>query len=243
MLKRYTLKTNLIVVMSVLSLLLAALGGWSLLNLGAANERLRVMVEQRLLPMERLMRVSQALDQGRYGLVSAIVDPLNIDRDMDALAAALKAGDAEWAAYQQAELSAAERELAARYGAQLAALKDKGIAPAMEALRGVNLPGATELYGQNLLPLHAPARATLNELMALQQQLAQELYEQSQARHRLALGLSAAAVLLGLGFAATMAVYLVRAISRPLARAVRIAEGVAAGDLTQRIETAARPRN
>ena len=243
MLKRYTLKTNLIVVMSVLSLLLAALGGWSLLNLTAANGRMRTMVEQRLLPMERLMRVSQALDQGRYGLVSAIVDPLNIDKDLDALAATLKAGEADWTAVQQAALSDAERALAQRYGEQYAALKDRGIAPAMEALRSVNLPGATELYGQNLLPLHAPARATLNELMTLQQSQAHELYERSQARYRLAMGLSGVAVLVGLAFATLMGFYLVRAVSRPLAQAVRIAEGVAGGDLTQHIEAAERPRN
>ena len=238
-----SLRQTLIAAMALLALLLAALGGLGLHSLRSSNEALRDLVERRLHPMEQLMRVSHALDQARYAVVSA-ADPAHLEADMTALEATLRAGEREWSAFAALPLNEEERVLAERFAAQRAELMARGVAPAMEALRAFNLPGATELYGQNLVPRHGPARATLDALIHEQQRQAQEDFERSQQRHRVVLIASLAALAAGLTVCGVCAVRLVRAITAPLRRAVGIAQQVAQGDLSQdiaaqgRLETA-----
>ncbi|MDR7333646.1 methyl-accepting chemotaxis protein [Roseateles asaccharophilus] len=235
-----SLRALLISTMAALALLLAALGGLGLHSLHGANEDLRNMVQARLRPMEQLSRVSAALDQSRAGVVSAIVSPLELERDMQALDLVLQRGDADWLALRASPQDARFDEPARRFEAQRDELLKQGVAPAMEALRAFNVPGATELYGQNLLPRFGPARATLDELVSLQQRLAAEDYEASQAHHRVVLVVSLAAVAAGLLLCGVAGWRLVQAISAPLDQAVGIAQRVAAGDLSQHIAAGGR---
>jgi HAMP domain-containing protein len=101
----------------------------------------------------------------------------------------------------------------------------------------MNLPGATELYTQSLVPRYPPARTALDALMALQRQRGEALYRATQQRYQQVFWLSVAAMCLGLLVAGVAGVTLVRAIARPLAQAVQAAQHVAAGDLSQDIPT------
>jgi len=232
---RFPIRAQLLVLVGVLGLLLIALGGFGLHALQRSNTALQALVAGRLAPLQQLAQVTLALDMGRYGVVSAIADPSDIDRDLAALDQLLAQGRAAWQAYEAGSLSARERDLATRFAQEHARFAAEGVQPAVEALRAVNLPGATELYGQTLVPLYQPARATLDALMREQQAAGEALYAESQdayARSRL---LTAAVIGGGLLLALVLGVLLARAIAHPLTRAVRIAEGVAGGDLTQRI--------
>ena len=240
MLRLHTLKERIVAAIGLLALLLAALGGLGLWGLQRSNAALQAMVEEQLRPMQLLARVSQVLDMGRFGVVSTIADPVQVDQDMDALQALLARGQRDWAAYRASPHTPAELALIEAYERAYAELMERGVRPAMEVLRGMNLPGATETYTQTLLPLHAPARQLLNELMQEQQQTGQVLYEQMQAGYRWIFGLSLTAVLAGVAIAIVAAYTLARAIARPLVQAVTVACGVAEGDLTQTIAVTSR---
>ncbi|MFT4240708.1 MAG: methyl-accepting chemotaxis protein [Acidovorax sp.] len=236
LLARFPIKAQLLALVGVLGVLLVALGGFGLHALQHSNTTLQSLVSGRLAPMQQLAEVTHALDLGRYGVVSAIADPTDIDRDLATLERVLKQGATAWKAYEAGDLSPKERELADRFAKEYQRFAAEGVQPAVEALRSVNLPGATELYGQTLVPLYQPARATLDALMQEQRAAGEALYAESQdayAHNRL---LTAAVIGGGLALALVLGVLLARAIARPLTLAVRIAEGVAGGDLTQRIE-------
>jgi methyl-accepting chemotaxis protein-1 (serine sensor receptor) len=193
-LPQLTLRSTLIATLGLLALLLSALGGLGLYSLQASNSALRAMVSQRMQPLEQLMRVSQALDQSRLGLASAIISPLELERDMQALEQTLAQGRRDWQAFAQRPLSAPEQALVARFDAQQAELQAQGVAPTMEALRAFNVPGASELYSQNLQPRFAPARQTLDQLVRQQRQLAEADYARSQRHHQLVQAVSLAAL-------------------------------------------------
>ena len=235
-LPQLTLRSTLIATLGLLALLLSALGGLGLYSLQASNSALRAMVSQRMQPLEQLMRVSQALDQSRLGLASAIISPLELERDMQALEQTLAQGRRDWQAFAQRPLSAPEQTLVARFDAQQAELQAQGVAPTMEALRAFNVPGASELYSQNLQPRFAPARQTLDQLVRQQRELAEADYARSQRHYQLVQAVSLAALGAGLGLSLLAGWRLVRAISRPLRHAVGIAQRVARGDLSQQIQ-------
>lgn len=238
--QNFTLKTRLVAVLGFLAALLAVLGTFGLYSLRDSNQALQSLVEQQLQPMQQLAQVTQALDMGKFGLVSAIADPVQIDQDMAALDALLADSARTWSAYAAAVRSEDEHELVRQFAAAQTEFMVQGVQPAMAALRSMNLPGATELYTQTLLPRYQPARALLDALMALQRRNGEQLYAATQARFQQVFWVSALAVGAGLLVAGLAGITLVRAIVKPLAQAVAVAQGVADGNLEQVIDTQGR---
>jgi len=243
MFQHLSLRSRLAAVMGFLALLLAVLGALGLYSLRDSNLALQSLVEQQLQPMQQLAQVTKSLDMGKFGVVSAIADPIQIDSDMDALEAQLQDSASTWEAFASALRDGQEQELAQQFAAAQQEFLQQGVRPAVAALRSMNLPGATELYTQSLAPRYPPARTALDALMALQRQRGEALYRATQQRYQQVFWLSVAAMCLGLLVAGVAGVTLVRAIARPLAQAVQAAQHVAAGDLSQDIPTTSPARH
>ncbi|ALU91063.1 methyl-accepting chemotaxis protein [Herbaspirillum rubrisubalbicans] len=237
MFSKLSIRSRLIFVIAFLALLLVASGVLGVISLRSTNAQMGSLYEDRLVALSQLERMSAALDAARNGISTSIVgDSGDIDANMDKIEKALKANDAVVMKYQQTPLSSEERALLEKMIAQRQKFVVEGIKPATEALRNRDFQGAIELYGGVMLKLYAEAHATLAQLMDLQRSVGREMHEQAQQRYQTLLVIMGVAMLAGLVVALLMGGLLVRAISRPLQRAVKVAQGVAAGDLTQRIE-------
>jgi methyl-accepting chemotaxis protein-1 (serine sensor receptor) len=103
--------------MGFLALLLAVLGALGLYSLRDSNLALQSLVEQQLQPMQQLAQVTKSLDMGKFGVVSAIADPIQIDSDMDALEAQLQDSASTWEAFASALRDGQEQELAQQFAA------------------------------------------------------------------------------------------------------------------------------
>ncbi|EJN07755.1 methyl-accepting chemotaxis protein [Herbaspirillum sp. YR522] len=238
MLRNLSIRASLVWGMGCLSAIMLVLGCLGLGSLRGSNDELRAMYAERLLPMQYLSQVVAALEHSRSGIAAAILNPADVEADMRALERSLAEGQAAWQRYDAAIVTDRERQLALQFSQRYALLVRQGVTPAMEAIRAFNVPGATELYTQTLSPLHAQAVMPMAQLMSLQREQGQVIYEHSQHRYRLLFAAYLGAAGLGLVLAAVMGALLVRALSRPLAAAVTVAQGVAAGDLTQVIAPA-----
>ncbi|WP_288392254.1 methyl-accepting chemotaxis protein [uncultured Herbaspirillum sp.] len=237
MFSQLSIRSRLIFVIAFLALLLVSSGVLGLLSLRSTNAQMRSLYEDRLVALSQLERMSAALDAARNGISTSIVgDSGDIDANMDKIEKALKANDAVVTKYQQTPLSSEERALLEKMIAQRQKFVAEGIKPATEALRNRDFQSAIELYGGVMLKLYSEAHATLAQLMDLQRSVGRQMHEQAQQRYQSLLVIMGVAMLAGLVVALLMGVLLVRAISRPLQRAVTVAQAVAAGDLTQRIE-------
>ncbi|MFL9926634.1 methyl-accepting chemotaxis protein [Herbaspirillum lusitanum] len=236
MLKNLSIKIRLIFVIGFLAVLLVASGLLGLNGLRLTNDAMRSMYEDRLVVLTQLAQISAAVDNGRYGIATAIVgDSGEIDANMNKLEQAFKDSDKIWAAYMATYLTPEEQGLATQFVEQRKKLFEGGVHPAAEALRNRDFQGATDLYNGDLLKLYNDAHGTLGKLIELQRRVGSEIYQDAQQRYQVLLGMAIAGIVIGLLVAAVMGVWLVRAISRPLEQAVKVAQGVAAGDLTQDI--------
>ncbi len=237
MFSKLTIRARLIFVIGFLALLLVASGVLGLVGLRSTNVQMRSLYEDRLVAFSQLERMSAALDAARNGISTSIVgDSGDIDANMDRIEKAIKANDAVLKQYQETQLTSEERALLDKLVPQRQKFVAEGIKPAAEALRNRDFQGAIELYGGVMLKLYADAHATLAQLMDLQRNVGRELHEQAQQRYQTLLVVMGVAMAAGLFVALLMGVLLVRAISRPLQRAVTVAQAVAAGDLTQQID-------
>ena len=241
MLKNLSIKARLIFVVSFLSVLLALFGIVGLVSLQKTNADLKSLYEDRVVALIQLGQVTDAVDAGRYTISSAIVgDSGEIDKNMDNLEKVLKEGDKVWKEYLATYLTPEETKLAEQFTAQQKKFVAEGVKPAMEALHNRDFQGATDLYNGPLLVLFKQINATMKQLITLQNDVSKDLYDQSQARYQTFLTLTIAAIVIGVSVAIIMGIWLVRAISGPLNEAVKVAKGVADGDLTQTIEVHSR---
>ncbi|QBP77243.1 methyl-accepting chemotaxis protein [Herbaspirillum huttiense] len=237
MFSKLTIRARLIFVISFLALMLVGSGVLGLVGLRSTNAQMRSLYEDRLVAFSQLERMSAALDAARNGISTSIVgDSGDIDANMDRIEKAIKANDAIVKQYQDTQLTSDERVLLDKLIPQRQKFVTDGIKPAAEALRNRDFQGAIELYGGVMLKLYADAHTTLAQLMDLQRTVGRELHEQAQQRYQTLLVVMGVAMAAGLFVALLMGVLLVRAISRPLQRAVTVAQAVAAGDLTQQID-------
>ncbi|BEV17261.1 methyl-accepting chemotaxis protein [Herbaspirillum sp. DW155] len=237
MFSKLTIRARLIFVIGFLALMLVASGILGLVGLRSTNAQMRSLYEDRLVAFSQLERMSAALDAARNGISTSIVgDSGDIDANMDKIEKAIKANDAVLKQYQETQLTGEERALLDKLVPQRQKFVAEGIKPAADALRNRDFQGAIEVYGGVMLKLYTEAHATLAQLMDLQRRVGRELHEEAQQRYQTLLVVMGVAMAAGLVVALLMGVLLVRAISRPLRRAVTVAQAVAAGDLTQQIE-------
>ncbi|MBO9536684.1 methyl-accepting chemotaxis protein [Herbaspirillum sp.] len=237
MFSKLTIKARLIFVIGFLAVLLVVSGVVGLLSLKSTNAQMRSLYEDRMAALAQLETVGGAIDAGRYGISTAIVgDSGEIDKGMDKLEKTIKDSDAVLKDYLATYLTPEEKVLADKFIPQRQKFIAEGVKPAVEALRNRDFQSAGDIYGGVMLKLFSEVHATMEELMSLQHRVGRELYEDAQRRYQILVVVIAATIVAGLAVALVMGVLLVRAISRPLEKAVRLAQGVAAGDLTQEIE-------
>jgi methyl-accepting chemotaxis protein-1 (serine sensor receptor) len=235
--KNLTIRTRLTFAMGFLSLLLLAMGAASLYSLGSTNASLKTVYDDRLVAMGMLSSVmeQQLRSQVRYAKAVG-ASPEEAATHLAELRKHVDKSDAEWTAYMATYLTPEEKTLAQNYETGRKAYYEQALAPAVAAVQAHNAEQADAMFKGAMSKLFAPARESLRELMTLQLAVGKSEFEGAQSRYAAFRFLAVAAIAAGLLLAAGMWYWLVRSISVPLAQAVRIANAVAEGDLTQQIE-------
>ena len=237
MLRNFTIKSRLIFVISFLSLLLVSGGVIGLTSLGAANDALKTSYQNRLVPLSQLDRVVRLVDDSQLVIAQALTaEPAELGIEVERIERTIAEADKVWDAYITTIVSAEELALAQEFAASRARFMQEGVRPAVAALRAQNLQEATALMRGKLVQLSAPMSARMDALMQSQLDRAKTEYERSQTMYLLVRVSCIAGIAFGVLLGAAICIWLVRAIAQPLASAVKVAQSVAAGDLTQVIE-------
>ena len=237
MLKNISIRSQLIAVFGFLSFSLLAVGGLGLYNLTSANEALLAAYERRMVPLGQLDTVVRLLTRNQLEVTLGLTgDPDKASSQMDDVERSMVRINQVWGSYRGGVLGVQESALADRFAAAREKLVEEGIKPGVAAIRAQDQMRATDIVHGRLAALIVPARASIDELMKYQSDAGKAEYEHSQARFFLVRQVLIGVTLFGLGLAAAVGFWIVRAITIPLSQAVMLAQCVAAGDLTQTIE-------
>ena len=237
MLKNITIKSRLIFVIGFLSLQLVVGAVIGIVALGLANDSMRSIYDDRLVAMGELDRVVSLMNTNQVIIANAITeDAAAAARQMDGVEANIQMVSKAWNEYMATVLTPEERILAEKFAIDRKKFVADGLRPAIAALRAADTTTATALVHGPMTQLFAPARQGIDALLQLQLDVAKSEYTQSQHTYQLVRMMCIAGVAFGLVLAMLVGLWLIRAISRPLEAAVKIAGGIAAGDLTQHIE-------
>ena len=244
MLSKLSIKSRLVFVIGFLSTLLVGVGIMGLASLSSANDALKRVYQDQLIPLGQLDHIIRLVNKNQLIVAQTIAGQLSafpedasvMGKQMDEADKAIKEIDETWKAYMATHLTPEATKLAASFVASRKKYGREGFRPAMAALRVQDVQQAGELL-QGPLNENFPAmQQNINALIQLQQDAAKVEFTQSESLYATVRNTSIIVILVGVLLAAFIGLWLVRAISRPLNEAVRIAQRVAAGDLTHRIE-------
>ena len=244
MFKNLSIKSRLIFVIGFLSLLLIMVGTIGLSSLSATNDSLKTVYEDRVVALGQLERISALINKNQVVIGAAVAgqlsafpdDPAVVDKQVVELKEGIAEIDTLWKAYSSTQLTAEEKKLAAEFDANRLSYGRTGLVPAIAALSSHDFQQAGEILQGPMKESYPPVRESADALIKLQLDVAKGEFESSQSRFVTVRNVSVLIIVVGLALSMAIGYWLILAITRPLNNAIRIAERVAAGDLTQRIE-------
>jgi methyl-accepting chemotaxis protein len=240
MFNNLSIKTRLVFLTVLLSLVAIGVGATGLFSLGATNAALGAVYHDRLLVLDRLSHVLSLMQQNQNALTRAALtaqDAQGNNADNGALVAEVEGRIAQisvlWKDYQGGQLTARERALAQTFIDSRGVFVDGALKPTIAALRARDGAAVRTLVTGPLNQLYQPAADNMRALVGLQLDLSKAAYDDALARHVRARNLSLALIVTGCAAGALVAWLLIGGIARSLGEALRLARSVADGDLTQ----------
>jgi len=235
-----SIKTRLVFVISFLSFLLIVGGLIGIINLSIANDVIRADYESRLVPMEHLHKMINLINSNQLAVaLSLTADTSTVSQDMQQIDTRLAEINSEWQNFSAVEKNADEKSLAGKFNEAHLKLVQEGLTPAMTALRAGNIAEATRLVRGPMPALVASVQDAANALNLLNMNTSKKDFEKSQFIYHLVRNSCITGIILGIIISAFIGRWLIGSISLPLEAAVRTAKNVAAGNLTNHIETTA----
>ncbi|CAG9931903.1 Tar ligand binding domain-containing protein [Candidatus Nitrotoga arctica] len=238
MIKNLTIKSRLIVTFFFIAVTLLGIESVSLFGMSKARDSLKTVYEDRIIALDQLTDIESLILQNRIAITASLVasTPDEIGINVAKLEKNEMEIDEIWEAYMATYLTPEEKILAAKFADDYKKFVTQSLNPAANALRANDLKKTSRIIVENMRPLYQPVGQGIKTLGKLQLSVTKQEYEEVQRRYDIIRNIIIATAIIGLGLAIWIGFMLVRAISRPLEDVVRIARGVAAGNLTQQIE-------
>jgi methyl-accepting chemotaxis protein len=237
MFKNLTIKTRLIAVIAFLSIQLIVGGIIGIVSLGNANNAIHTIYDDRLVSLGQLDHIIRWLNLNEIAIAKSLTgEQSKTEQALKDIDERSRLIDKDWASYMASYLTPEERKLAEEFTEARRKYLAEGIKPAINALQVLDTQSAIAAVHGPMSTLILPVREKFNALIKLQLDVAKAEYDSSQNVYQWVRNSCIAGIVFGVILAALVGWWLVQAITRPLDAAVKIASGVAGGDLTQKIE-------
>ncbi len=237
MLHNMTIKSRLVAVIGLLSVLLIAIGALGLYGVNQSNQGLKTVYEDRTVVAVDLATMNDHWQVIRMNAV--IAANMNDVAVAQARMADTAQRDAEikriWDAFMATYLVPEEAALADSYMVNAKSYAESRDRTMQMAVNG-DFEGARENAINDAGPKFNVLHKNVFDLVNLQGRVASEEYAQAQDNFENILTLTSIAVIMGVILAIIIGIMLIRAIVGPLNEAIGVANAVASGDLTSRIE-------
>jgi len=237
MLNDMTIKSRLMLVIGLLSLLLIGVGSLGLYGTSQSNDGLKSVYEDRTVTAVQLGTILDIWYRVRRNAVDATTmnDPAIAKAKGEEALGIIKEAEGIWAKYTATVLTTEE--------GRLSDLKmEQHIAYVASAERTFQLASAGDFEAARLNAANdaaqkfADLRGTVFSLLELQGNVASEEYASAQSDFNTMFMITSVTVGFGVLLAIVIGALLIRAIVGPLNEAIAVADAVASGDLTSRID-------
>ena len=231
---RLSIQTRLLLLVGSLLILFVAAAGFGLHRMKAGNEALGSLYNERVVALEQLKHVGDAYNE----IVDIAHKVGSAQMTAEVGAAQVKAAQAravqDWKAYVASNLDDAEQALVTQATLRIAKA-DAVTAELLAALAKDDVDSVFKLAANALYPAIDPLAGTIDKLAGLQLSGAAAEYAAAQKLYGIVLWATVAASGAVLALATLLGLGLVRSITGGIGVAVKLAQTVAAGDLSATI--------
>jgi methyl-accepting chemotaxis protein-1 (serine sensor receptor) len=233
-----SIKARLIFITAFMAVMLIVGGFMGLGGMAKTLTGMKAVYEDRTIPLGEVGQIQALLLQNRLAIAVALVTPT--PEVISDSAAKVESNIAEitkiWGAYTARPHTQEEQILADKFAADRKAFVVEGLKPTLAALQANDVEAAKQLVVTKVRALYQPVGEGIEILNNHQLDSAKQEYENAYSRSVSTRNLAIVATIAGLCLLAWISFMTLRAITRPLDTAVKLARAVAEGDLTQRIE-------
>jgi methyl-accepting chemotaxis protein-1 (serine sensor receptor) len=233
--KNISIKARLIFLTALLSTVAIVVGVTGLANLGATNASLQTVYNDRLVALADLSHVLSLMQQNQNALLRAALEGGDSRAAVDEVEGRVKEISDQWAKYMATYLTDDEKALASTFIGSRTQFVELGLKPVIAALRAQDADAVKAAATGPLAKLYAPAKKSMQNLIQLQIDVARSEYEAALERYQHARMVAIALNIIGGALGAAVAWFLIRGIGTSIAQALRLAQSVADGDLTQTV--------
>ncbi len=220
--KNATIKSRLINMIGLLSLLMVIVGGLGLHGMTKANEGLRTVYQDRTVPMSRISTIKELMLINQLRVTGALATPTPevIQSNITEVEKNIVEISKAWTAYMETYLTPEEKKLADQFVTDRKQFVEEGLKPTLAALKSHDVELANRLVRDKIHPLFKPASEDVKQLMQLQVDVAKQEFDLAQSRYIDIRNISAGLIVLGFMLALWRGFGLIRAIVQPLDNAI-----------------------
>ena len=237
----FKISTRLIILIGILSLFLVAIGGIGFFGIGASNDALRSVYEDRTVPVGQLGDIGARQISNELLLNEALLNPTPevVASSIAMVEANIASITKTWDAYMLTTLTTEEAALAKVFAEERKKFVVEGLKPALAALRANDMKEAQRLVTEKVSRLYHAAEKSNDALVQLQLDEAKKEFIAAEERYDTIRIVSISAIVGGMLFAGLFGLVMVRSIARQLGaepgEAASVAQSVGSGDLSIRI--------
>ncbi|MDO8345041.1 MAG: methyl-accepting chemotaxis protein, partial [Cellvibrio sp.] len=237
MFRNVSIKYLLINVIGLLSTLLVGISTWGLYGIHQSNAGLKTVYLDRTMPAIDLATINDLWEMVRKNAIAVAntKDAAFAKTKAEETVQTIKRAEGIWAKYMQTELTA-EEELLAKKKLELHAAYVASVTRIFQMTMARDTEGAAKQLKNVSEPLFHDLHETIYRMITLQGAVAAEKYAEAQSEYAFIFMVTSIIVSSGVLLAVIVGFFLIRAIVGPLNKGIAVANAVASGDLTSRIE-------
>jgi methyl-accepting chemotaxis protein len=233
------ISTRLVILVAMLSLMLLIGAAMGLYGITKANEALNTVYADRTVALGQLSELSHLDTRNALLVAMSLADPQpeKVLKYVGEIEANIALGDKRWAEYLTTRLLTDEEELAKKLSDTRQTYQREALVPALAALKANDITEAQMVGVSKVEPISEKVTAALSPLISLQLEVAKAEFEGAVERYTIIRNLAVVSLALGLPLAAMFSFLLIRNLSRSLSDAVNVANSIADGDLSHKVQS------
>ncbi len=218
-----------------LLLLAAVIGGLGLYATDGANKALNSVFVDRMEPSIQLGVIQRENLRNRIAIANGVITPAKMPDYIKEIQQNREIIKQKWDAYMATYLTEEEKGLAGKFHAARMRFVDEGLVPAVAAMEAGDVDAIKRIQAEKIRPLFALMADDLDALIDLQERVAREEFEKSEATYQTERFMSISLLLVGAIMGTLLGVSIIRGINRSVTEMSSVMSNMASGgDLTVR---------
>ncbi|MFA6202537.1 MAG: methyl-accepting chemotaxis protein [Gallionella sp.] len=235
MLNDIKISSRLVFLLVCLLMLSVVIGGVGLYASSHANNALKSVYDDRLLPIAQINDIARKNLRNRIAVANGVIQPEHMAEYIKEIEENRMTIAKQWSAFSATAMTDEEKLLANKFNEAREAFVNEGLKPAVAAMQANNIELIKQIQVQHIRTLYVPMKDALDALIVLQEHEAEKLYLDADSTSKTVRILSIILIVLGAVSGGILGSSIIRGVNRSVGELQGVMVNMSQnGDLTTR---------